>query len=187
MNVCHKNQQGAILITSLMLLVVMTILGLSAMQTASMEERMVANMRGEQIAFQAAESALRDAEAWLAAQTTEPLATSSATNLVYTLDGPDTNTDNSLPWWKEWTDSQWSGTTVTDYGDADNLRFTSASGLSGVPPGYVIEELGLYTDGGTRGHNSDGHGRIFYQITARGKDSSERITVLLRSSYARRF
>ncbi|MEN8166315.1 MAG: PilX N-terminal domain-containing pilus assembly protein [Pseudomonadota bacterium] len=53
------------LVTSLILLLVMTLLGLSAMQTSLMEETMAGNVRDHNLAFQAAEAALRDADAWL--------------------------------------------------------------------------------------------------------------------------
>jgi type IV pilus assembly protein PilX len=56
---------GSVLVTSLILLLVMTLLGLSAMQTSLMEETMAGNARDHNLAFQAAEAALRDADAWL--------------------------------------------------------------------------------------------------------------------------
>ena len=58
-------QQGAILIVSLLLLLVMTLLGITAVSTTSLEEKMASNNRQRQLAFQAASSALRDAETWL--------------------------------------------------------------------------------------------------------------------------
>jgi type IV pilus assembly protein PilX len=58
-----KKQTGAILVVSLIMLLVMTLMGLSGMQTTSLQEKMSSNMRDQNIAFQAAESVLRDAEA----------------------------------------------------------------------------------------------------------------------------
>ena len=58
-------QQGAILIVSLLLLLVMTLLGITAVSTTSLEEKMASNNRQRQLAFQSASSALRDAETWL--------------------------------------------------------------------------------------------------------------------------
>ena len=57
-----RAQQGAILVISLILLLVMTVLGLAAMQVSRMEERMAGNQRDRNIAFQGAEAGLRDAE-----------------------------------------------------------------------------------------------------------------------------
>ncbi len=58
----RRKQSGAVLIVGLILLLVMTMLGLTAMQTTSLEERMAGNMRDRGIAFQAAELALRAGE-----------------------------------------------------------------------------------------------------------------------------
>ena len=58
-------ERGAVLIVGLLLLLVMTIIGVSSMQTTLLEEKMAGNLRDQDLALQAAESALRDAEAWL--------------------------------------------------------------------------------------------------------------------------
>lgn len=55
-------QRGFVLIVSLLFLVVLTILGLSIMGTTALDERMSGYFRDRQIALQAAEAALRDAE-----------------------------------------------------------------------------------------------------------------------------
>jgi len=65
LSVTHKRQTGASLIVSLMLLIVLTLLGLSGMQSTVMQERMSNNVRDKGMAFQAAESALRSGESWV--------------------------------------------------------------------------------------------------------------------------
>ncbi len=62
-----KKQTGSALIVSLSILLVLTILGVSAMRTTSLEEKMAGNSRDAQMAFEAAESALRSAEAFIIA------------------------------------------------------------------------------------------------------------------------
>ena len=62
-NIQYKQQTGSALIVSLSILLILTILGVSAMRTASLEERMAGNSRDSQMAFEAAEAALRAAEA----------------------------------------------------------------------------------------------------------------------------
>jgi len=57
-----QKEGGFILITGMLFLVVLTILVVSLMRTSILEERMIANSRDWNVAFQAAESALRDAE-----------------------------------------------------------------------------------------------------------------------------
>ena len=55
-------QSGAVLIISLIMLLLLTIIGVTAIQTTLLEEKMAGNMREQNIAFQAAESALRSGE-----------------------------------------------------------------------------------------------------------------------------
>lgn len=54
-------QRGAALLTGLIFLVVLTLLTLSAIKATSLEERMAGNARDQDVAFQAAEAAIRDA------------------------------------------------------------------------------------------------------------------------------
>src|SRR5690606_16329877 len=55
-------QSGFALIVGLVVLVLLTLIMLTALKLASLEERMAGNLRNQNIAFQAAESALREAE-----------------------------------------------------------------------------------------------------------------------------
>lgn len=59
-------QRGAIMVVSLLLLLVMTVLALTASQSTTLQERMAGNARDVDLAFQAAEAGLRDGEATLA-------------------------------------------------------------------------------------------------------------------------
>lgn len=60
-----SGQAGAALITSLIFLSVLTILGMSTLGTALLESRMAGNARDRNLAFQAAEIGLRDAELFI--------------------------------------------------------------------------------------------------------------------------
>jgi type IV pilus assembly protein PilX len=55
-------QRGAALVVALLFLVILAMLGVSAMTSTTLEERMAGNARDQNIAIQAAEAALRDAE-----------------------------------------------------------------------------------------------------------------------------
>ena len=55
-------QRGAILVVTLMFLLVITMLAITSVQVSTSEERMSGNLKDWNIAMQAAESALRDAE-----------------------------------------------------------------------------------------------------------------------------
>src|SRR5262249_39147003 len=58
----RQTQRGISLVVVLLFLVMLSILGTTAIQTSSLEEKMTGNERDRQIAFEAAEGALRDAE-----------------------------------------------------------------------------------------------------------------------------
>lgn len=62
-------QQGAALLVSLVILLVLTVLALSSMQGTTLQERMVSSQRDAQIALEGAEFALQAAEAELAGPT----------------------------------------------------------------------------------------------------------------------
>lgn len=53
-----KSQQGVVLITGLVFLVILTLLGITALSTNTLEERMAANSQDINRAFQAAESGI---------------------------------------------------------------------------------------------------------------------------------
>ncbi|AQZ34850.1 pilus assembly protein PilX [Pseudomonas sp. LPH1] len=55
-------QQGAVLIVALIMLLLLTIIGLSSMRGTSLQENMAGNMRDINLALQAAEAALRQGE-----------------------------------------------------------------------------------------------------------------------------
>ncbi len=57
-----KKQKGAVLVTGLIFLVLMTLAGVAAMRTSILDEKMAGNLRDTKIAFEEAESALLNAE-----------------------------------------------------------------------------------------------------------------------------
>jgi len=57
-----KRKSGAVLIISLIILLLLTLIGATAIQTTSLEEKMAGNLRDKNLAFQAAETALRAGE-----------------------------------------------------------------------------------------------------------------------------
>jgi type IV pilus assembly protein PilX len=63
-------QSGAVLIVSMLMLLVVTMLGITSMSPTVMEEKMAGNNRQKQLAFQAAGAGLRTAEVWLNANIT---------------------------------------------------------------------------------------------------------------------
>lgn len=67
------HQRGAALLVSLIILLVLTVLAVSSMQGASLQERMVAAQRDAQMALEGAEHALTEAQALLSQPTVPSL------------------------------------------------------------------------------------------------------------------
>ncbi|MDM8564729.1 PilX N-terminal domain-containing pilus assembly protein [Candidatus Halobeggiatoa sp. HSG11] len=61
MKINHIQQQGAVLLMSLVLLIVLTLLGISALDSTKLETRMAANIQEDHTAFQAANAGIDQA------------------------------------------------------------------------------------------------------------------------------
>jgi type IV pilus assembly protein PilX len=96
-------ERGATLFVALMFMLILTIFGVTAVTTSTLQEKMAANLKDQQMAFQNAETALREAEAWLSTLTepppviTGPLGGSDAVwpQMAQDLTGPGID----LGWW----------------------------------------------------------------------------------------
>lgn len=64
-----RRQQGAVLVVALIFLLVMTLIGVTAMQGTSQQEKMASNTRQRNLAFQGAEACIRTGETGLQAAT----------------------------------------------------------------------------------------------------------------------
>jgi type IV pilus assembly protein PilX len=179
-------QKGAVLIVSLVLLLIMTLLGLSSMNNTILEERMAGNLRNSNLAFQSAESALRAAEdvifSWNSE--TEP---GGLTGFYSKNDAPaDPDTSNGYPWWHDWTEQNWIDNAATYSGTLKHKH----SGATLEAPRYVIEQLGAeVSNNRVMGTQSSGSHDAFwpYRITARGVGGDGRSVVMLQSTYLKIF
>ena len=171
-----RRQAGVALIIGLVMLLLVTIIGLAAMQTTNMEEHMAGNMQDRMAAFQAAEAALRAGESWVGAQTTEPDVVdtcSSAPCDVWTLDASGLGglSDKSNSWWQS-----------NGRGYGANLASTANE------PRYVVEFQAYVPDSLGVGHSYTGStGRNYYRITAHGTGGSDKARVVLKSTTTKRF
>jgi type IV pilus assembly protein PilX len=137
---------------------------------------MAGNMRDRNMAFQAAESALRQAEQWLASQAVLP-ALGTARGSIRDLGSADA-TNDGLPWW---TDQANRGAT---WWAANGVFNSGANLIPGVDtqPAYIIEKLPAHPVSGEAGQDL-GAADIYLQITARGVGRSPNTVVLLQSIY----
>jgi type IV pilus assembly protein PilX len=194
-----SNQSGAVLIVSLIMLLLLTLIGASSMQTTSLEEKMAGNLRDRNLAFQAAESALRDAEQDIRGIGTTPrnppisgisdfYANCNMDNLANTYD------DGLCD--RKWTSpSSYAGTSInwpafsnaattypalavdmtTTPNDGKSIaygRFTGAAPITGLSgqPRYIIE-----------GYRSGAN--TYYRITARAQGAGANTVVWLQAVY----
>lgn len=169
-----KRQAGAVLFISLIMLLVLSVIGVTAMQTTTLEEKMAGNLRDQTLAFQAAEAALREGEVWLGDPTrTEPTgqAAGSCTPCdVYQL--------NAYPL----IDSTWWINNTTRTRPYSVLLPNVAT-----PPRYLIEYHSFIPDSLTTGQQSDAGGRVTFRATSRGTGGSDVAQALAQSTYTRRF
>ena len=128
-----QKQSGAALIMVLMLLIIITLLGLASMRGALMQEKMAASTAGRAMAFQAAESGLRQAEMMVrdGAVTLPATPTCSA--------GLCGNPGAATPVWQA--SGFW-----TDGGTGYKLGTVVASGAGAIAPKFVIEAYGTATN-----------------------------------------
>ena len=178
MQVNPAYQSGAVLIISLVMLLLLTLIGTTGMQTTSLEEKMVGNMRDQNNAFQIAETVLRAGEAIVQAATPTSLATlcGLCTNGYY-----DSSTDaTACPQPPNWQTIDWT-----------DPRQVATYNVNGANYAFYIERLdaSVSSDGNlVAGTPVDGvatPSTNWYRITARGTGSMNNAVVLLQSTYTR--
>jgi type IV pilus assembly protein PilX len=170
-----KNQRGVALFISLVLLLVLTIIGVSAVQTTSMEERMARNTHDSVLAFEAAEVALRTGETFLRNNVnTTALFPPGGNNGLWKA----SNYGQAERWEQA---NIWTGT---------NSVVVPANTIAGVAeqPRYIIEFVATVQRAenpyllGTAKDTGDDQIQIF-RITARGIGGTTNARVLLQSTF----
>lgn len=174
-------QRGVALIVALILLVIVTVIGLAAIRSTTMQEKMASNLQDRQIALQNSEAALRVAQGLLQASGATvwrdcTVATTQCDN------NPSAQADAAGVW------------QTVPTGTAAN-QYTAGSNAAGQPQ-YVIEDMGFWNDrrtalGPQQTANSAQYGAApvmptahFYRITARSADPTtapDRATVTLQA------
>lgn len=177
-----RSERGAILVVSLIILLILTILGVSVMHTTTLEEKMAAATRDKDLALQAAETALRAAEDYLAVSKPNSDQFSDTCNA-----GRCTVAAGGVPRWEDpnicSTDSVWNG--------GCSVELTGAQTIQGVDqqPRYIIEFL--KASGGALnnpmvanlGDFPKEKASIYYRITALGYGGSPDSQVMLQSTF----
>ena len=166
-NVTSCQERGVALVMALVLLVIMNLLGLSAMRSAILEEKMAGQIRDRNLSLEAAEAALRQAEAHVAVN--RPIKSPG--------EACDTAGVCGLP--APGAPQRWSDPAFTGWVNAA----TVSSGALTITPQMFTEYLGntfpcVPTDL-SRQNNCPR-----YRITARSQAGGDRASVTLQSVYA---
>lgn len=187
-----ERQHGAALIVALSILLVLTLIGVSAMSTSALQERMAGNARDADVAFEAAEAGLRAGEQYLAGMTTAQLTSDFGTSgknasSVFTgkFTAPTAATDPEV----------WVAQSNWDCSTANNTTTYTGAVTVAKNPCYLIQRMDATlgasptTSPEAGGYNTQtpavqGSVKVF-QVTAIGTGLSTSSRVMLQSYYGR--
>jgi len=178
LSVTRKRQTGASLIVSLMLLIVLTLLGLSGMQSTIMQERMSSNVRDKGMAFQAAESAIRGGEDWVKSADTNTLRDPDGTTCssppcdIITLNEYASMTAETFGWWQT---------------NARAFIFPSSTSNStpAADPHFIVEFHSRVDQGYSLDPGDTTLRPHLYRITAMGVGSTTTAEAMIETLYSR--
>lgn len=165
----HGRQRGMALLIGLVMLVVLSLLALGSIRTATLEERMTGNSEDRDIAFQIAEAALREAEEALS-QPMLPafVAVGDGAAAGYYLSDPPVADARYVPLW------------LRPSGDADAPRWHASAITLDAPPApidraradFIVERLDAAEEAAAgvslqADSAVDTRERVIYRVTAR--------------------
>ena len=173
----RRQSQGLVLFVALVLLLVLTITGISAVQSTSLEETMARNANDSVIAFQAAESALRDAEGVVAALTDVTTFDDVGTNgrwIVAPVGDPQRWEDPDA--WDGVGPGSVTGTAVAISAEAPRFMIEHVATVLREENAYQIED--------PYGGGAEDRIEVF-RVTARGVGGTANARVMLQSTFGR--
>jgi len=164
-------QEGAVLVFGLILLLVLTLLGVSTMNGSIFDEKMAGNAINGNYAFQASESALREGELWLRDRTIPPLKTVAGGSGVWQKNAP-----GAGDWWASgagpWGTAAPAVTTFAGFGNVQ------------AQPQVIIEYREFVEDNlGER----PATGKDYYRVTSRATGGTDTAVVQLQTIYSKRY
>lgn len=171
----RESQSGVVLVVSLVMLLLLTLIGVTGMQVSGLEEKMAGNNKDKNIAFQAAETALRSGE--------------EQVDAIVAIGGFDGNNgllgeDDALPGFD--VSATWTG--------SNSRIFVSEMSEVATEPRYYIKHISTGADGSGASINNDSYGQSnsgsrvsYFSVTSRGTGGLDTSQVFLRSYYGKRF
>jgi len=193
-----QQQRGASLVVSLLMLVAVLLLGISTAQIALQGEKSSRNDRDRQIAYQAAEAALMDAEMDIEKSPDTSKSRSALfsenpvlANFAAGCGAGDSNTNLGLcataspgaqPVWLlvDFTDTDGTTAKTVPFGKfTGQILQTGKGSLPSKPPRYIIEAINYRA----AGEDASVQSTYFYRITAMGFGARETTQSVLQSFY----
>jgi type IV pilus assembly protein PilX len=161
-----RRERGVTLVIALMFMVALTLLGVGMVRSTTSEERMGANSRDYDVAFAAAEAALRDAEIRIQGVYTNPSAPLSFTSFPTSSGCGSTGAQRGLCYGlteQAFINQNLNVAPSAPLGYVDGSATTGTSAITGVntAPNYLIEIIQIQNIGGSAP-------LIAYRITSRG-------------------
>jgi type IV pilus assembly protein PilX len=188
-NLSMKQQQGAVLVVSLLLLLVMTVLALGASSSTRLQERMAAGMRDRDLAFESSEAGLRNGERIIDSLVMAPSPCTSGRCQVFDRGVLPVSMGFQAQTW--WDANSWAyiadETFSTARGTASSGGLISGSGMAGADPQFVVEELEEVTDALSVPPTGPPPSRIYYRVTSAAQGGSQTAQVVLQTTFARRY
>lgn len=174
MTVVRRDQQsGAVLIVALVFMLILAIIGGASMQNATLQERMAGNSKDLNIAFQAAEIAIRGAEEVMK---TVKVGDFTGDNGLY-LSCPDPDDNSKACSEPSWQDRESTGWRVV----AEEVAMVSRQ------PEFFIEQMSAFDDPDAP-LDADKTVSLqgYYRVTSRGFGLNDRSVIVLTTTYRRK-
>lgn len=176
----RSGQRGVVLFVALILLLILSLLGVTAARMQTTEERMARNEDNRQIGSQAAEAALRAAEAGLANGLYGPTQFANGTPGFYPLNPANGSVVPGLAW-------NTAGVAITYPDPANPMPPLTSLPTAAQSPKYVIENLpaiALPGDSIAQQQYSDAvPGVTVYRVTANASGADSSSTTILQSIF----
>lgn len=186
----QRAQRGTALVMALIFLLIMTILGVTAMTTSSLQEKMAGNLRDQFMAMESVESALRAGEQWLFDYRNR----FGATNKPFTV-CPGSNDPTDPQVWPSnciaggidaQTDSWWQSFAVAY--DSLNLGLAYPIDEVAAQPRYIVEEFHIVPDSvAIEVDYKETKSMYYYTVSAWSYGATQSARALAQNTFRRRF
>ncbi|SJM92323.1 pilus assembly PilX family protein [Crenothrix polyspora] len=175
-----KQQAGIVLVVSLIVMLLLTLIGTTAVHTATLEEKIAGNTRNRDLAFQAAESALLAGESYVGSL--ETTAFNCKNGLFKARDINCDGTQEAIDIWENpaiWSDNSQSIAYIADKNTPPSTDLAQRSAY----PRYIIEIINTVCTTPARPCPIADQQKN-YRVTARATGSSVDSVVMLQSIYS---